>query len=312
MKNILFINHGLSKSCGVHAQGVRHFDSLSKSKKFNFIYCEVNSFNELENKYQEFSPVLILYNYMPVVLPWLNENIKKLNSKHGCIIHNITQDLVDNGQFRYGSLFDFYITLDISLSVSGDIFKTNRPIYDVDFVEKSINIDNPTIGTFGFPFLHKGFQDVVKLVNDNFENATINLHMTDSYFCNNETHRIIQLCNSNITKSGIKLNYTNQYLTEIEMVKYLQKSDINALFYENINGVGVSAAIDYLISAQRPILISRSQQFRNFHNQIPIWPDFDFRYIVENWKQEQNRICKIYDTCLNVLTETEKIIENYV
>ncbi len=312
MKNILFINHGLAKSCGVYAQGVRHFDSLVKSKKFNFIYCEVNSFDELKNNYNKFNPAAILYNYMPIVLPWLNGNIKNLNTKNVCIIHNITQELINNGQFRYGTLFDFYITLDKSLVVNGDIFKTNRPVYCVDFVEKSLNLENINIGTFGFPFLHKGFQDVVKLVNDNFEKATINLHMTDSYFCNNETEKILSLCYSKISKSGIKLNYTNEYLSEMEMVKYLQSNDINCLLYQNINGVGVSAAIDYLISAQRPILISKSQQFRNFYKDLPLWPDFDLKYIIENYKYERNRVQNIYDNCVNTPFETEKIIENYV
>jgi hypothetical protein len=312
MKNILFINHGLSKSCGVYAQGVRHFDSLAKSKKYNFIYCEVNSFEELQNKYNNFNPAAIFYNYMPIVLPWLNLNIKKFKTRNVCVIHNITQHLVNTGQFRYGDLFDFYITLDKSLTVNGDIFKTNRPVYDVEFIEKSLNIENINIGTFGFPFLHKGFQDVVKLVNDNFEKATINLHMTDSYFCNNETEKILNLCYGNISKSGIRLNYTNEYLSEIEMVKYLQKNDINALLYKNIDGVGVSAAIDYLISAQRPVLISKSQQFRNFYNDLPLYPDCDFKYIIENYGYEKNRIQKIYNNCISMPLETEKIIENYV
>jgi hypothetical protein len=76
--------------------------------------------------------------------------------------------------------------------------------------------------------------------------------------------------------------------------------------------VGVSAAIDYLISAQRPVLISKSQQFRNFYNDLPLWPDFNFRYIMDNYEYEKNRIQKIYNNCINTLSETEKIIENYV
>jgi len=182
--NILFVNHGLSKNCGVYAQGVRHFESIRNSNKFNFIYCEINSFDELLLVYNKFKPVLIMYNYMPIVLPWLNNNIKSLDCKNVCIIHNITQNIIDNNQYLYDDIFDSYITLDISLNVGGNLYKTNRPVYTINVEENKLDINNLKIGTFGFPFLHKGFDKVVKLVNDELSNATINLHMTNSYFCN--------------------------------------------------------------------------------------------------------------------------------
>lgn len=306
--NILFINHGLSKSCGVHAQGVRHFESLSKSNKYNFIYCEINSFEDLQIQYDKFKPILIMYNYMPIVLPWLNSNIKSLNVKNVCLIHNITQNLVDTNQYLYDDIFDSYITLDISLNVTGNFYKTNRPVYNFNPKEENLDINNLKIGTFGFPFLHKGFDKVVNLVNSEFDNATVNLHMTDSFFCKNETEKILNLCQNSITKPGIKLNYTNNYLTEIEMVEYMSKNDINALFYDNIEGVGVSAAIDYLISAQKPILISDSQQFRNFSKIISTYPNKGFKYIVDNYDKELTNIKNIYINCTNVLKDTEEII----
>jgi hypothetical protein len=310
--NILFINHGFSKHCGVYTQGVRHFDSLKDSKKYNFIYGEVTNYEDLENLYKKNNPSIIMYNYMPVVMPWLDQKIKKFNTKNICIIHNITQQIVDLNLYNYNNIFDLYITLDMSLNLKNkNIFKTHRPVYK--FINEKHNLNNPVkIGTFGFPFLHKGFHNVVKQVNQEFNEAVINLHMTDSYFCQNETDVILNLCKNEITKPNIKLNYSNNYLSEIELVSFLNKNDINILLYDNIENVGVSAAIDYLISAQKPILISKSQQFRNFFKTLPIYPEKNLSYIIENYNYEQDNVCNIYNDCKSILEQTEKIIDEYL
>lgn len=316
MNNILFVNHGISRNCGVYTQGLRHFNSLSKSKTFNFIYEEIDSYEKLQEVSNKVKPVCILYNYMPIVLPWISENIKNIPAKHICIIHNITQDLVNTGNYRYGNIFDSYVTLDISLIVDEvNIFKTNRPVYEVD-VSKEVKINTPVkIGTFGFPFIHKGFHKIVQLVNSELEVADINLHMTDSYFCSNETDSILSMARSAITKRGIRLNYTNNYLSEIDMVKYLSKNDINVLLYDNIPSAGVSAAIDYLISSQKPILISESQQFRNYHDRLPVFPKTSIRGVLNNYRAELKTIKCIYNDCINISRDTDAIIKkiiNYV
>jgi len=92
------------------------------------------------------------------------------------------------------------------------------------------------------------------------------------------------------------------------MVEYMSKNDINALFYDNIENVGVSAAIDYLISAQKPILISQSQQFRNFKSNIPVYPEKGFKYIIDNYDNQLLNIKYIYNDCKNISNDTEKII----
>jgi hypothetical protein len=310
MKNILYINHNISYKCGVYTQGIRHFNSLKDYTQYNFIYCEVGSYNELEKFYTKHEPVAILYNYMPVVLPWINHNIKNLKTKNICIIHNITQELINNDQFKYSNLFDYYITLDTSLNVDNNIlFKTERPLYHVENINHT---RNPvlTIGTFGFPFIHKGFHKIVKLINEEFDEAIINLHMTDSHFCQNETNIILKLCSDFITKKNIKINYTNHYLSEIDMVKYLSNNDINALMYDNIENVGVSAAIDYLISAQKPILISESQQFRNYHKKLPTYPHDTFKDILKNYTTELNKVTDLYNQTFNIKKQTKEILDH--
>jgi hypothetical protein len=311
INKILFINHGISHSCGVNAQGRRHFYCLSKSEKFDFIYCEPQSFRELKDISDKINPLCIIYNYMPIVLPWVNEEIHSLNTKHVCVVHNITPHLLANNQYQYGNLFNNYITLDSSLNVDNKlIFKTDRPLYELDAPQSSLEKNTIIkIGTFGFPFVHKGFHKLVEVVNAEFDNAVINLHMSDSHFCNNETSRILSLCAKAATKPNIKINYTHHYRSEIDMVKYLNKNHINALLYDNIEGAGVSAAIDYLISAQRPILISNSQQFRNFHHRVCVFPRRTLRSIVENYDQEVNNIKNIYMDRNKILKQTEEIIE---
>ena len=308
MKNILFLNHGYSNRCGVYAQGVRHFENLKKSKIYNFLYFDITNFLEVEHLYSMYNPIAIMYNYMPVVMPWLNNNISTLDTKNICIIHNITQHIVNTNQYNCG-YFNHYISLDKSLTTDNyKLFALDRPIYE--YISKNNNINTPLkIGTFGFPFLHKGFDEVVKTVNNELDEAEINLHMGDSFFCNNETEKILQLCSNNITKPNIKLNFSNHYMEEKEIIDYLNQNDINCLFYKNIDGVGVSAAIDYMISAQKPILISTSQQFRNFHSELPIYPYQNLTYIINNYNKEYLNIKSIYNRCCKLLEQTEAILK---
>lgn len=307
MKTILFLNHGHSNKCGVYAQGIRHFENLKESKIYNFLYFDVINFTEVYNLCNIYNPEAIMYNYMPVVMNWLNYNIKTLKTKNICVIHNITQKLVDNNQYNDG-YFDNYISLDRSLIVDNNkLFSQDRPIYKYNSNVSVIN--NPIkIGTFGFPFLHKGFDEVIKTTNNEFEAAEINLHMSESFFCNNETEKIVEMCLSNITKPNIKLNFTNHFIEEKQIIDFLNKNDINCLFYHNLDGVGVSAAIDYMISAQKPILISTSQQFRNFHNELPVYPFQNLTYIVEHYAEQLQIVKNIYNRCLTLLESTHNIL----
>jgi hypothetical protein len=316
MKKILFINHGISHRCGVHAQGRRHFQRLAESKKYLFAYSEIDSYEKFRQICNVEPPDVIIYNYMPVVLPWVDQRIRQVDAKHVCVVHNITPQNLSDGTYRSSTLFDNYITLDFSLDVDEKIiFKTHRPLckHDTETPGSVGGLKEPIkIGTFGFPFVHKGFHKVAQRVNSEFDKAIINLHMSDSYFCNNQTSHILSLCNDAITKEGIRINYTNNYLDEIDMIKYLSRNDINVLFYDNVDNVGVSAAIDYLISAQKPVLISSSQQFRNFWNKVGVYPHKTMRNIVDDYDQEIKNIRNLYVENGDILKQTEEIIEKVI
>ncbi|MEJ7829574.1 MAG: hypothetical protein WKF91_15295, partial [Segetibacter sp.] len=71
MKKILYVNHK-KQQCGVYEFGQNIGTALSNSVKYKFKYCECDSFKELKLESRSFKPDVIIYNYHPSTMNWIN------------------------------------------------------------------------------------------------------------------------------------------------------------------------------------------------------------------------------------------------
>lgn len=271
MKDILFLNHK-QKQCGVYQYGLRSANILKKSTKYNFIYCEVENSIELDFAISKHSPIGIIYNHHPATMGWLNNIRLQLNKHDG--IFNI--GIYHEDRQTLDLMFDSYIITDCTFIDSGTKFSIPRPLFEDIDIKYPIDPTGPLrIGSFGFGFKNKGFDRLVKTVNEQFDdedNIEINLHIPFAHYgdaLGYQSRSIANECRSHITKANIKLNISHHFLTDYELLSFLASNDINCFFYDEMIGRGLSSVIDYALSTERPIAITNTHMFRHIRNTSP-------------------------------------------
>lgn len=291
MKRILFVSHKKAK-CGVYEFGKSLIEVLKKSAHYDFVHLECSSMMELKEGISNYQPAAILYNYHPSVLPFLTKkvfpklyvsNISSIQIPQIAIIHEITQAVADSsaayrkkihlgGASRLGnSLFDFYIAPDPTLLLGNPlVYKTGRliPAYKNNFPQPQI----PTIGSFGFGTPNKGFDKIVDLVQQDFDEAVIRFNIPFADFGDKDgvnAKAIAEQCKNLIKKKGIQLKVTHDFHHRQSMLDFLAQNTINVFLYENTHGRGLSSTVDNALAVQRPIAVSDSIMFRHVFDAEP-------------------------------------------
>jgi len=290
-KIILFVSHKKAR-CGVYEFGKSITDVLQHSKNYQFIRVECSSLVELQTAITENAPAAIIYNYYPSVLPWVatriaprfyKNNITTITTPQIGIIHEITQHVADTAtnykkKFLLGgasnlsnSLFDFYITPDPTLLLLNPyVYKTGRLI--PSYQNKFSTHEKPVIGSFGFGTRNKGFEIIVQLVQQEFDEAVIRFNIPAADFGDKNginAHIISEKCKALITKAGIQLIVTHDFLDNKTMLDFLAQNTINVFLYENKNNRGLSSTIDNAMAVQRPIAVSDGIMFRHVFDVEP-------------------------------------------
>ena len=277
-KNILFVSHKKAQ-CGVYEFGKNITDALQHSQHYRFIRVECSSLAELQTAIAENAPVGIIYNYHPSVLPWVatkispklyKSNIASIPIPQIGIIHEITQHVADTAtnykkKLLFGvashlsnSLFDFYIGLDPTLLLKNPlVYKTGRliPSYQNNFPVPS----KPVIGSFGFGTPKKGFEKIMQLVQQEFDEAVIRFNIPAADFGDDKdgvkARGIAAKCKSLITKPGVQLIVTHDYMDNKTLLDFLAKNTVNVFLYEHdmTSGKGLSSAVDNAMAVQRPV-----------------------------------------------------------
>lgn len=282
MNRILIINHFV-ENCGVYQYGKRFSSILTKSKKYDFIYLELKSKEELIANINKYNPFVIIYNHLNITMPWLDskiiEEIRGLNIKQGTIVHNK----------HYSTFFDFYLHQDPNYERCTNNWNILRPLFNYENkVAKEDDIVR--IGSFGFGFRSKSYPDICRLVNSqaqDFNSIQLNLHLTKSFFCDNskEIHSIVQECRNNITSNNIELNISSDFISDQEMLDFLAKNDINIFLYQKYHEYnGISSVIDYALSVKKPIGICQSNMFSHIWKSKPsiLLEDNSIKNIINN------------------------------
>lgn len=253
MNNILFVNH-IYEQCGIYQFGKMLGDALIKSSKYKFKYEEIDSTDKFYDHFALYAPKVIIFNYNPSSSPWLNKHILEFcrqTCKVGAIYHHHPVDG-----------FDFYIHPNPLLKESSNNFVTNRLI--LNYEDEYKNNDIPVIGSFGFGLPIKGYDKIVTIVNDEFDEAIIRLNLTPSYFGDPDcviAKETAKLCQKAMRKNKIHLQITHDFLSIPQTLDFLAGNSINIFCYHSTRSTGLSSAIDLALSVKRPIAITRSTMF---------------------------------------------------
>ncbi|MCW3091365.1 MAG: methyltransferase protein [Ferruginibacter sp.] len=290
-RTVLFVSHP-KKQCGVFEFGKNIYDAISASEKYNIVWLECNSLEQLHESIKQYGPIAIIYNYHPATMRWLatklgpklyKNNVRNVEVMQLGIIHEITQEIADSatayrteiilgGSQRLSSvLFDYYVAADPTLLLRNPfVYKTGRLI--PAFENTSTMPEVTTIGSFGFGTPKKGFEKIVTKVQEEFDEAIIRLNIPAADFGDpqGENARAIAAnCEALIRKKGIKLYVTHDFLDGQGILNFLARNSINVFLYEDSVVRGLSSAIDNALAVQRPIAVSNSSMFRHILRSAP-------------------------------------------
>jgi len=260
---VLIINH-THVECGVFQFGKRVYDLASRSTNVDYYYKIIGSHDEYVNVVNKIKPDVIIYNYHWDRMPWLTEkDIKSYKEiKHLFCFHD--GSLI--GSYDKYLFFGSYDSEENSVPKEKRILLP-RPLFE--YAGLHPKNDTITFGSFGFCSTYKGFPQLVKLINESFNHAVINLHITIPWFGEIPGYKlypIVDACRKNNTKKDIKLNITSNFLDDNGLLTFLAGNDINILNYEETKNSGLSSAPDYLLSVKRPIAVRNVSLLRHVIN----------------------------------------------
>lgn len=253
---VAFLNHK-QNHCGVYQYGKRLANILLKSTDINFVYFEIADLNEYNNVCHDAQ--MIMYNYHPLTMQWLNNSTICKSVINICIYHEGTVT----------ANFDYYINIDPWAPVNDISCTIPRPLFESVETTTVDNGDTTVIGSFGFGSNYKGFDKLVNLVNDQFDKAIIKINMPTSYYGDHDAQickELENICKSQQLKPGIELTITDTFMTDDELLKFLAGNTINIFMYDHQPGRGCASVIDYALSVDRPIGISDSHMFRHIYD----------------------------------------------
>lgn len=307
IQKVLFINN-IDQQCGVYQFGKNVAKAIQKSQKYNIIYKECSDSKEFNIILKEIKPSCVIYNYHPSTLHWARRNAFWVTIPQVAMIHEVYQQVADAAN---DFVFDYHIGPDPTLLLKNPIvFKTGRiiPEYSNSFKLPEI----PTIGSFGFGTNGKGFEKIIQLVQNEFDNAIIRLNIPFASIGDPNgiiAKKIASECQNIVTKEGIKLQISHDFLDENALLDFIAQNTINVFMYDKNNKRGISSVIEYALAVDRPIAISDSEMFRHLFDapKSIVLPQTSLKEIISNGLEPLLPF-KIEYTKENLVWEYERII----
>ena len=169
----LYINNDKQKKkCGVYQYGLRLYNILNKY--YNIDYVEISTIEKYNETLKNKDYKIIIINYHPFTCGWFN--IKDLNSENHYYI------------YHYLSICNISVEHILNTDPTSNFgIPIPRPLYldyyEIDRTPNIPNLENPTIGTFGFGFDHKNYDKMIDIIQEQFDNATIRMIIPYSDYC---------------------------------------------------------------------------------------------------------------------------------
>ena len=113
----------------------------------------------------------------------------------------------------------------------------------------------------GFGYAGKGFDQVVRTVQQEFDDAAIRMHIPISPFMDPQGIQATEIddrCRALVVKPGVKLSVTHEFLSVQGILDFLAQNSLNAFFYAENPGRGLSSVLDMALAVDRPIALTKS------------------------------------------------------
>ena len=238
--NVLFLNHKVH-NYGVYQYGKRVFEILEKDTEINYIYCEVDCLQEfIDSLSANAHTGAIIYNYHACTMSWLNKSNIQTAVKNIGIPHESPD-----------GLFDIVLNIDPNEVETETRFSLPRPIFEnideIDSVPFSTpqigefistrGTDLPVFGSFRFGFESKGFDKIITMVNDQYDNAIIKFVIPHAHFDGDvgRIHRLRLYCTQLNRKPGILLMITHDFFSTTDILRFLKSNTMNIFLYDKLD-----------------------------------------------------------------------------
>ena len=285
----LFLNTA-KDICSIYESGKMCYDNLIRSEMYSLDYQELNAFNRKISLGYDF----YIFNYHWVQMGWLDtKSIKKLPGFKVTIVLEMSQ----NNPFDCVSKddFDAYLVLDPTCKhFMSHVYAFPRPLESAENSISEYKVGGvPVIGSFGLSFQDKGFDEVVKAVNQEFDTAVVRINVPISA---NITDQVVMdfkemLAGLNL-KRDIKIELSNHYFSKSELINWCAQNTLNVFLYNRRIGNGLSATTDQAIASGRPLAISTNPTFRHIHSYIKPYPYLSLKGSIETTIPLVNKIQK--------------------
>ncbi len=308
----LFLNT-VQANCSIYESGKMAYQCLLLSGKYDIEYLEISpTAAEIPNNYEFY-----IFNYHHVTMSWLNT--KKVRLLPGLKTTLVLETLTNNPFVLCpADDFDAYLALDPTMNVADKrVYAFPRPLEVPASVTPYRESSIPTIGTFGFATVGKGFELVVDAVNKEFENAIVRINIpTSTYgdphmwkmYQRNYADYLNELCNK-VAKKGVELIITNEFMTKEQLIEWCGQNTLNCFLY-NRNQPGLSATTDQAISSGRPLVISNNETFRHIHRYIRPYPFQSLRDAIASSIPQVQQMQKDWHP-QNFATKFEEVLEDF-
>jgi FkbM family methyltransferase len=265
--------------CSIYESGKMAYECLILSKMYQLDYQELSKTNRNISTEYDF----YIFNYHWVTMGWLDTKfIKQLPGFKATIVLEVSP----NDPFACVSKddFDAYLVLDPTcMHVQHNVYAFPRPL---DIPRHSIapyqSKKIPIIGTFGLSPYDKGFDEVIKAVNEEFDAALIRINIPKSdHFPSKSLHNFMNILASIPTKEQIKIETTFHYFDKEELINWCAQNTLNVFLYNRRIGNGLSATTDQAIASGRPLAVSTNPTFRHIHSYIKPYPYLSLKDAIE-------------------------------
>jgi SAM-dependent methyltransferase len=305
---ILFVNYD-ERQCGVYQYGKNVFSALSKSEKFRFQYAAVTNLEDIDAHVSKSDCEAIIYNYHPQTLAFINPHMaRRYKQVNIAIMHEMTQDEAD--QMPDG-FFQHYVMGDPTLVENNPaLFKTGRLI--LPYTNTKRLPDVVTIGSLGFGLGSKGYQRLVEVVEDEFDEAIIRMHIPANGIIDADglaAEQQVEECRRRIRKPGVRIEASHDFLNREAMLDFLAGNTANAFLYDYHKIAGVSSSPDHAMAVGRALVINKSIMFRHLQSVYPriIIEESSLRGIIRNGSEPFAHLTQLWSED-NFISEYENIL----
>jgi hypothetical protein len=219
---------------------------------------------DLSTAMQSFDPAVVLYNYFPVTMPWLDSTaIQGFGAVKLGMMHEVTQQDADAAT---AELFDLHLCPDPTL-VDRNPLCAKIPRIIPRYSGNARPPARTRIGSFGFGIHDKGFVRLVETVQREFDEADIEIRMpfNDVVDVAGKTFALetSKRCRAAVKKDGIRLSISHDFVTKEQLLDFLAGNTLNAFFYDVNKHRGISSTIEHALAVDRPLAITRCGMFRH-------------------------------------------------